>query len=43
MLAFTINKYMGARLVPAVRPGKDHEHMAPALVEHLKTNNYEDK
>jgi hypothetical protein len=43
LLAGTINKYMGGRLVPAVRPGKDHHQMAPMLIEHLKSNNYEDK
>uniref|UniRef100_A0A7S3CJI9 Uncharacterized protein n=1 Tax=Strombidium rassoulzadegani TaxID=1082188 RepID=A0A7S3CJI9_9SPIT len=34
---------MGSILVPAVRPGKDHHHMAPKLLGHLTANNYENK
>ena len=30
-------------LYPAVRPGPDHAHMAPRLLNHLKENNYENK
>jgi len=33
----------GSNLSPSVRPGKEHYHMAPRLVEHLKANNYENK
>jgi hypothetical protein len=28
-------------MFPAVRPGKDHDHMAPKLLNHLKTHNFE--
>jgi hypothetical protein len=38
-----IMRWMGAMLYPSVRPGKDHAHMAPALINHLKVNNYENK
>ena len=42
MIAAKLQMMAGAQLYPAVRPGKDHEHMAPALIKHMKENNYED-
>ena len=35
------HKDAGAMMFPCVRPGPDHAHMAPRLVNHLKSNNYE--
>ena len=32
-----------SHLFPSLRPGKDHAHMAPALITHLQDNNYENK
>ena len=32
---------MGSVMYPTVRPGNDHAHMAPAILNHLKNNNYE--
>ena len=29
-------------MFPCVRPGIDHAHMAPKLINHLKLNNYEE-
>jgi hypothetical protein len=31
-----LNKISGSVLTPSVRPGKDHAHMAPRLIEYLK-------
>ena len=36
-----VHRKAGANLTPSVRPGKDHAHMAPRIISHLKTNNYE--
>ena len=36
-------RWLGTKLYPSVRPGKDHAHMAPALINHLKANNFENK
>ena len=41
-IAQKLHRMAGSQLYPAVRPGKDHEHMAPALLKHLKSHNYED-
>jgi len=41
--ASRLHRMAGAHLYPSVRPGKDHAHMAPALFDHLKANNYENK
>ena len=30
-------------LFPCVRPGPDHAHMAPKLINYLKENNYDKK
>ena len=38
-----IMKLSGAALYPSLRPGKDHDHMAPRLMRHLKENNFEAK
>ena len=38
-----LHKMVGSMLYPAVRPGPDHAHMAPRLLQHLKENNYENK
>lgn len=43
IMARTCHKWAGSILTPSVRPGKDHEHMAPRLINHLKANNYENK
>ncbi len=40
---FYLHSISGSQLFPAVRPGKDHAHMGPRLIEHLKLNNYENK
>lgn len=42
-MARTFQKMAGSNLFFSVRPGKDHEHMAPALIKHLKENNFEAK
>ena len=34
---------MGATILPGVRPGPDHAHMAPKLLTYLKENNMEKK
>lgn len=34
-----LQKQSGSILMPCVRPGSDHEHMAPRLFSHLKNNN----
>ena len=31
----------GAMLFPAVRPGQDHKDMAPRVLNHLVSNNYD--
>lgn len=36
-----LQKIAGSMMAPAIRPGKDHEHMAPALMKHLREHNYE--
>ena len=41
MIGMKLHKMAGAQLYFAVRPGKDHEHMAPRLIRHLKENNFE--
>ena len=41
LVARKCHKDAGAMLFPCVRPGPDHAHMAPALLAHLKANNYE--
>ena len=28
-------------IFPAVRPGPDHQHMAPKIINYLKENNFE--
>lgn len=38
-----LHRKAGSALFPSIRPGKDHEHMAPRLITHLKENNFEDK
>ena len=38
-----VMRWLGTKLYPSVRPGKDHAHMAPRLIEHLKANNFENK
>ena len=38
-----LHKKMGSQLFPSLRPGKDHAHMGPRLIGHLKENNYENK
>jgi hypothetical protein len=38
-----LHRLAGANLYPCLRPGKDHAHMAPRLVEFLKKNNFENK
>ena len=40
---YYFNKISGATINPAVRPGKDHAHMAPRLLDHLKNNDFENK
>ena len=42
-IATRLQKMAGAMLFPSLRPGKDHAHMAPRLINHLKENNYENK
>lgn len=34
---------MGSTLTPSLRPGKEHAHMGPRLIDTLKQNNYENK
>ena len=41
-IAMKLMKLSGAQLFFSLRPGKDHAHMAPKLIEHLRSNNYED-
>ena len=36
-----VHLQIGSLLTPALRPGPQHAHMAPALHNHLKTHNYE--
>lgn len=43
LLARKAHQWAGAQMYPAVRPGEDHAHMAPALLNHLKENNFENK
>ena len=35
------HKKAGNVLQPIIRPGKDHAHMAPKLINHLKEHNFE--
>ena len=42
-VAIKCHMNMGSHLFPAVRPGPDHAHMAPAILGHLKENDYEKK
>ena len=42
-IAAKCHRDMGSILFPAVRPGKDHAHMAPKLLTHLNANNFENK
>ena len=37
-----LHKKAGSMMFPAVRPGTDHAHMAPALLNHLKEHNFEE-
>ena len=41
LVARKLMEISGSQLYFAVRPGKDHDHMAPKLVRHLKDHNYE--
>lgn len=41
-ICFSLQKMAGSQLYPSVRPGKDHEHMAPALIKYMKSHNFED-
>ena len=43
MFAAYLHKIAGNSLFPCVRPGKDHAHMAPALINHLRANDFENK
>lgn len=43
LMGKTLQKWGGSYLYPSLRPGKEHYHMAPRLVDHLKANNYENK
>lgn len=36
-----LHKLAGSSLFPALRPGPDHEHMAPRLLVHLQGHNHE--
>ena len=38
-----LNKIAGSALVPGIRPGPDHAHMLPRVMQYLKDNNFEDK
>ncbi len=38
-----LSKWAGTVMYPCLRPGKDHAHMAPRLLDHLKVNNFENK
>jgi hypothetical protein len=38
-----LHKLAGSMIYPSVRPGPDHAHMGPRLINHLKENNYENK
>jgi hypothetical protein len=38
-----LHKLAGSSLFPALRPGPDHAHMAPRLLQHLSANNHENK
>ena len=40
-IARKAHKNAGSNLFPAVRPGPDHQHMAPKLLSHLKEFNFE--
>ena len=41
LVARKCHKDMGAMMFPTIRPGPDHAHMAPRLLNHLRENNYE--
>ena len=41
LVARWLHKLAGSMMYPSVRPGSDHDHMAPALLSHLKNNNFE--
>ena len=43
LFAAYIHKTMGSTMTPSLRPGKDHAHMGGRLINHLNTNNYENK
>ena len=36
-----LHKLAGSMIYPSVRPGPDHAHMGPRLINHLKENNFE--
>ncbi|MFS8160009.1 MAG: hypothetical protein ACMG6E_07325 [Candidatus Roizmanbacteria bacterium] len=38
-----LSKWAGSCMFPSLRPGKDHAHMGPKLLNHLKVNNFENK
>jgi len=42
-LTMILHKWAGSLMFPALRPGPDHYHMAPQLIDHLKKNNFENK
>ena len=42
-VAYISHKKGGSNLFPAVRPGPDHAHMAPKVIQYLKDNDFENK
>ena len=42
-MKYLLKKLNAAELYFGIRPGKDHQHMAPAIYQHLKANNFENK
>ena len=41
LVARKCHKQAGSMMFPTVRPGPDHAHMAPRMLNHLMANNYE--
>ena len=41
LIARKCHKQAGANLFPAVRPGEDHAHMAPAVLQYLRDHDFE--
>jgi hypothetical protein len=41
LVARNLHKISGSMMFPCVRPGPDHEHMAPRLLNHLRQNDHE--